>query len=139
MTSSKPWTFVLLGMFLCCMIGCSGNVQVNGKVVFSDDGSPLDVGMILFESGDTVSRGTINGDGTFNMGFEKQNDGMPPGTYNVSISNAVRAEGDMRAPQIIPLVATKFSSGSTSGITITVDRSLELPLEIKVDRFGTGN
>lgn len=138
MISSKHWAFILLGMFLTVAIGCSGNVQVKGKVVFSDDGSPLDFGTIFFESGNEVARGSIKEDGTFVMGFVNENDGMPPGTYSVSIK-AVLISGDPSSGvQMTHLVDEKYSSGSTSGITITVDRSIKLPLEIKVDRFGTG-
>lgn len=133
----KYRTFILLGMVLFCAIGCGKNLQVRGKVTFSDDGAPLDLGMILFESGSTVSRGTIKEDGTFTMGSEKQTDGLPPGTYNVYFANAIKAEGDMRAPRMVHLLDPKYNSAATSGITITVDKSIKLPLEIKVDRFGT--
>jgi hypothetical protein len=138
MISSKYWAFILfLGMFLCSAVGCGGNVQVKGKIIFSDDGSPLNFGTILFERSNEVARGSIKEDGTFVMGFEKETDGLPPGTYNVSI-NAVKLGGDTSSGlQMTPLVATKYSSGATSGITVTVDKSLKLPLEIKVDRFGT--
>ena len=138
MLSMKYCTFFLLGMILICGVGCSKNLQLKGKVTFSDDGSPLDAGMILFENGPTVSRGTINKDGTFTMGSEKQTDGLPPGTYSVYFANAVKAEGDMRAPRMVYLLDPKYNSAATSGITVTVDRSTKSPLEIQVERFSTG-
>ena len=120
-----------------CGIGCSKNLQVKGKVTYSDDGSPLELGMILFENGPMVSRGDIKKDGTFTMGTEKQNDGLPPGTYTVYFSNTMSFEGDPRTPRMIPLLDPKYNSATTSGITITIDKSTKSPLEFQVDRFGT--
>lgn len=133
----KCCSFILLGMMLCCGIGCSENLQVKGTVTFSDDGTPLDIGMILFESGAMVSRGNIKEGGAFTLSSEKQNDGIPPGTYKVYFSGALKTEAGAMGPKIIPLVADKYNSASTTDIAITIDQSTKSPLEIKVDRPGT--
>ena len=135
MTSIKYWAFLLLGIVLLSGFGCNKNMQITGKVVFSDDGSPLDVGMILFESGAMVSRSSLKEDGTFKLSSEKQNDGIPPGTYKVYFTGAIKTEGGSMAPRIIPMLDPRYNSAATSDITITIDQSTKSPLEIKVDRM----
>ena len=138
MSTVKYYTFILLGMMLFCGIGCNQNMQITGKVTFSDDGTPLDVGMILFENGAMASRSSVKGDGTFTLTSEKQNDGIPPGTYKVYFTGALKTEGNSLAPKIIQLLDPKYNSAATSDITITIDKSTKSPLEIKVDRLGGG-
>ena len=138
MSTTKYWTFLLLGTLILCGIGCSDNIQVRGVVTFSDDGTPLTVGTVFFENDTMMARGSINEDGTFRMGSEGQTDGLLPGTYNVYVANALGTAGNPVAPQIIPLIDPKYTCASTSGITVTVDRTTSrTPLEIQVGRFGT--
>lgn len=118
------------------LIGCGNeNVKVHGKVVFSDDNSPLTVGTICFESGNTVSRGKIKEDGSFSVYSVKENDGIPPGTYKVYFLNAVKGEGNPLTPKIVYQVHSKYQKAATSDITLTIDKSTKSPLEIKVDPY----
>ena len=129
------FALVLIGF----TVGCgNGNVKVNGKVVFSDDNSPVTVGTICFESGNTASRGNIKEDGTFSVYSIKENDGIPPGEYKVYFLNTIKGEGNILAPTLIPQLHTKYQKAATTDITMTIDKSTKSPLEIKVDRYEKG-
>ena len=75
--------------------GCSGRVGVTGTVTYSDNGEPVQSGMVIFNGDKVMGRGTIK-DGFYSVGFFKDGDGLAPGTYTVSadalpISAASRA------------------------------------------------
>ncbi|MDR2642690.1 MAG: hypothetical protein LBC74_07840 [Planctomycetaceae bacterium] len=46
---------------------------MSGKVTYSDDGSPLDKGMVVFTDGITQSRGTIQKNGLTQSDCSKKN------------------------------------------------------------------
>ena len=124
-----------LSLSLLLFAGCGdGKVGLKGKVVFSDDGSPLPTGMVIFETDTYLARGMIEPDGTFVVSSSKVNDGLPPGTYRVSIDRAQHVSMRGETEIIEPLIASKFASGTTSGITIEVKPSMK-PIEIQVDRY----
>jgi hypothetical protein len=87
--------FCFLALFVSlCVWGCGNNqVSVSGNITFSDDGSPLTVGTVYFMSDSHLARGDINSNGTYNIGSLSQKDGLPPGTYRVYISGAVKSNG----------------------------------------------
>lgn len=116
--------FFLLAFAVC---GCGENVPLKGKVVFSDDGSPLTCGTVIFVSDNFQSRGNIQPDGTFNVSSVRPGDGLPPGTYQVAVVGAVDTD-------VIPLIDPKQSSPETSGLTMTVDKSTK-SYDITVDRY----
>ena len=136
MSSFRYWIFIFLGGVCFCGGGCGQNLQITGKVTYSDDGSPLDIGMIIFESGNMASRSGLKADGTFKLSSETQNDGIPPGTYKVYFAGTFKPEGGGMTPRINQLLAPKYNSAATSDITITINKSTKLPLEIQVYRFG---
>jgi hypothetical protein len=125
----------LLSIFILAA-GCSGNMPVSGKVTFSDDGSPVPVGMVVFDDGINMARAPIQPDGTFVMGFNKDGDGVPPGTYGVTIVGTVKLldnPDDVYPPPSEELVDLKYSDKATSGLSITVDGSKKT-FDIKVER-----
>ena len=129
---------VLLLLSLLILSGCDNNVHLKGKVIFSDDGSPVPVGQICFEKEGSLARGDLKPDGTFVVSFLKLNDGLPPGKYSVYISGAMRLIGkDPRTGGDIyeSLVDEKFCRGSTSGIEIEVTPTMKKDVEIVVDRY----
>jgi len=109
----------------------------DGKVVFSDDGSPVPIGTVCFETDTYFARGDLKPDGTFVVGSLKANDGLPSGKYRVYISGAQKSIGQDKEGMDIyaSLIDEKFASGSTSGITIDVT-SRKKYIEIKVDRYN---
>lgn len=127
-----------LAICLGCLAlsGCSNRVPLEGNVTFSDDGSPLTCGTVLFDDGQVVARGPIRTDGTYAAGVEKEGDGIPPGTYKVSIVDAAEAipgGSEYVAPTYRKLIDEKYFLGATSGIVVTVDASTRR-YDIKVDR-----
>jgi len=130
-----------------CVWGCgSGNVGLSGKITFSDDGSPLTVGTVYLSSGAHLARGDINSDGTYQIGSLSQKDGLPPGTYRVYVSGAVKEDtaggggGGMRGnmggsmgANVVPLIDPKFTNANSSGIEVEVTPSLKT-FDFQVDR-----
>ncbi|MDR3108357.1 MAG: hypothetical protein LBU65_01540 [Planctomycetaceae bacterium] len=116
---------------LLCLTGCgNGQVGLSGKVVFSDDGSPLNIGTICFSTPTFQARGEIKADGTFSMASFGKNDGLPPGTYQVGIIGATE---DLGGDKIYSILDPKWNGPTTSGFSVTVDKTTK-NLEIKVDR-----
>ena len=129
-------SILLAAVSLLIFAGCSGKIGLSGKVVFSDDGSPLTVGVVCFEKPGFVARGNIQPDGTFVVGSIRDTDGLPPGSYQVYISEARKlisgdGEGDSVYEQ---LVDPKFTSAATSGITVEIT-STTRNFEVVVDRY----
>jgi len=114
--------FVATLFMLSLCIGCGKYVGVSGKVTFPD-GSPLTGGEVCFTDDVFAGRATVQRDGTYRMGREKDGDGIPKGTYKVYLSNGVSYEPspDGGPPISTLLVDKKFLTADTSGLTCTVD------------------
>jgi hypothetical protein len=111
--------------------GCNGKqVGLSGKVVFSDDGSPVTFGTVCFATPTFQAKGEIRKDGTFTMGSWGASDGLPPGTYQVYILGLTE---DLGGDLIYSVLDPKWTSPSTTGLTVTVEKTTR-NLEIKVDR-----
>jgi hypothetical protein len=123
---------------LVLLVGCGGHVSLKGKVVYSEDKSPVPTGTICFETDTYLARGTISSDGTFVVGSIKQRDGLPAGSYRVYFVDVHELLGyDYGGAAIYePLIDQKYASSSTSGITLEVTRSTKT-FEIEVDRAPT--
>jgi len=133
--------FLTLFISLCTW-GCgNGNVNLNGKITFSDDGSPLTIGTVYFASGSHLARGDIDSNGTYQIGSHSQKDGLPPGTYRVYISGAIKSDGagmgsgmgNKMGGTTTPLIDKKFTQAESSGIEVEVTSSLKT-FDFKVDR-----
>ncbi len=134
-------TLVLSCIVLLCFSGCDNKIQFGGKVVFSDDGSPVTCGTILFSTPTYAAKSKIGPDGSFLLSSQGKNDGLPPGTYSIAITGAEvpskPAPGVKLPPEQMlytPLIATKYQTKQTSGLTFTVEKT-ERDCVIKVDRF----
>ena len=123
----------VLSFALLMLIGCgNSNVGLSGKVVFSDDGSPVPVGRVVFVTNSFQAYGDLQPDGTFVISSIKENDGLPSGKYRVCIAGAQRLVDEAKE-LYEPLVAEKFTNDNTSGIEVEVTASTKT-IEIKVDR-----
>lgn len=117
---------------LSYFFGCgNGNVGLHGTVVFSDDGSPLGVGTVCFETSTFCARGRLQPDGTFSVGSQGLADGLPPGSYRVFIAGAAR---EISPEQFESLIDEKYGDGSTTDWVCDVPRPGNR-FDIKVDRF----
>ena len=126
----------LIGLFCLLLTGCSDRVPLEGKVTFADDGSPLTCGTVLFDNGTILARGPIQSDGTYAVGLEKEGDGIPPGTYQVSIVDAaeeIPSGSDYVPPSYEKLIHEKYFSKDSSGLEVSVDASTER-FDIEVER-----
>jgi hypothetical protein len=138
-TMKNLFLIFCLGMFVVASVGCSSNVSVSGKVTFSDDNSAVPFGIICFDNGTFLARGSIK-DGTYVMGSVSETDGIPPGEYRVYFigTDAVvgyrsAQSGEEPDPKYAPFVAQQFLSASTSGLTAKIDGKTT-NLDFKVDR-----
>ena len=133
---------VILTLGLFPLLGCgSSKVGMSGKVVYSDDKSPLTTGWVCFESDSHVARGQLNQNGEYRLGTNSAKDGLPPGHYRVYISGASieeaptaaqAAQGALSIPRL--LIQTKYDSGATSEITVDVNASTRT-FSFEVDRY----
>ncbi|MDR1479533.1 MAG: hypothetical protein LBJ00_11395 [Planctomycetaceae bacterium] len=133
---NKNLIFVLL-ILLLLFIGCSNKVELGGKVTFSDDGTPLGVGEVCFETDTYFARGKLKPDGSYVVGSLSAKDGIPPGNYRVYIIDAEEKTGekDKFGTEITEqLIDIKFTSSLTSGLTADVSKSLKR-FDFKVDRY----
>ena len=121
-------------------LGCgdANRVNVRGKVTFSDDGSPLTRGIVCVDNDKVMARGTLQPDGSYAIGVEKDGRGIPPGSYKVSILFAQEEipGGEPYSPRYNKLIDDKYASRHTSGIELVVDPSTTR-FDITVDRPKT--
>jgi hypothetical protein len=88
-TRSAP--VIVLGLSLVCLTGCGSKQPVTGKLVYADNEQPVkelkgfDVTFTSEKLG-ISARGTVQEDGTFQLGTEKDKDGCPSGEYVVTVS-----------------------------------------------------
>jgi hypothetical protein len=129
-----PAYFVFFAV-LFLLTGCSNQVKLNGKVTFSDDGSPVPAGTIFFESSTFMARGEIRSDGTFSVSSTGNNDGLPPGTYAVSFTGVRKEVGTDRngMPIYEELLDPKYGDTYQSGLTLEVTSSTK-SYDIQVER-----
>jgi hypothetical protein len=121
---------VFLSFILMAMIGCgNGHIPGSGIVKYSS-GEPVPSGIIFFSTPQFNYTGTIK-DGQFELGGLKENDGLPPGTYNVHLIGSEPSEG---TDKDIPLFADKYNNPETSGIVIEIQPGKNDPIEITVEK-----
>lgn len=125
---------------LFCLIsllfgGCGGNVKVSGKVVFSDDQTPVTKGTIKFTDGKHSATAGIKSDGTYTVGSVKENDGLPPGEYKIFIMGSEKMESAPGGglPTVTYTIDRKYEKADTSGLVLKVEKSMTY--DIEVDRF----
>ena len=125
------------GLFclLFLVVGCSGKCGLKGKVVFSDDQTPLSQGTVCLVSDKGIARGTIDKDGNYVVGSISAKDGLPPGTYRIYLTETEILEpmpgGGL--PRRIPQIDEKYSEPTSSGLSVEVKSSMTH--NIQVDRF----
>ena len=121
------------------LTGCGGGkTSVSGMVTYTDDGSPVTAGTVVFDDGVKQARGKIKPDGKYVMGFDKETNGVPSGEYGVTVMDAFELVPVPEGVYVYPipvkeLIEEKYKNKNTSGLTITVGKSKQV-YDIKVDR-----
>ena len=127
-------------------IGC-GKCKVRGTVKFAD-GTPLTGGVVNFTDDEKLFKGEINNDGTFEMKTVKPGDGIDPGTYKVYLTETLNLvisdkkaktsslDGDGSTEMDVIgkselTVDPKYSDASTSGLTVTVSKSMKYDITLE--------
>ncbi|MCL2120136.1 MAG: hypothetical protein FWH27_17095 [Planctomycetaceae bacterium] len=119
------------------MAGCGGKPGLRGKVVFSDDQSPVTKGIVVFEneSDKSVARGELDQNGNYAVSSLKANDGIAPGKYRVYLTNTENYKPNPGGGLEIleNTVDFKYHKPDSSGLTVDVKKSTTFDFE--VDRF----
>jgi hypothetical protein len=138
MTKKLLLSFAFVGVAF--MFGCSDLRPLSGTVTFSDDGSPLTAGAVFFETPTYSARGTIGPDGRYVVGSMRATDGIPIGTYQVTIRGAEDVVSTERPDgtwieRRTALIDAKYQDPDTSGLTFTVDGTRNTrTFDIQVER-----
>ena len=136
MTKKLLFTFVLLG--LAFLTGCSNKQQrLTGTVTFSDDGTPVPTGSMLFLSETVVARATIE-NGQYTVSTMGHNDGIPIGhTFVVTITaeeiRTVQHPDGVTREMPTSIIDPKYMDERTSGLSFTTDGT-NRTFDIQVDR-----
>jgi hypothetical protein len=124
---------LVLLILLIALCGCGDRVRVRGHVKFAD-GSPLTVGEVRFVSEKMVFSGTLKTDGSYELGSGGSANGIVPGKYEVSIEHS-GVPGETKPgklyPEIIPLIAAKYTDYGTSGISCEVKGSTTFDITVE--------
>lgn len=133
--------FIIHCSLFVVFAGCSGKVDVHGKVSFPD-GKPLTKGAVVFQDERIMVQGDIRSDGTYSLGMLKNGDGCEPGHYQVFITGATdvelpppreKASDPVIDTKITPLIDKKMMQPDTSGLTCVVEKGMKLPFDITVE------
>jgi len=130
---AKTLTFPFLAILVFTTVGCSDKVPMRGKVTFSDDQSPLTVGQVAFTSDTVLARGQLKPDGTYVIGTDKEKDGLPKGTYTVSINHAVEISPGISVGGLPAIPVTRQLIVPPRDLTVVVDGKTKV-FNIEVER-----
>jgi hypothetical protein len=125
---------IAVAMLPFFLVGCNNHVFLSGCVTYSDDGTPLEAGTVVFETETFHARGEIGKNGEYTLATVRPEDGLPPGKYKVFVNGAFRVDVKPdRTFTEVQLIASKYASTETSGLEVNVDRSTKR-FDFKVDR-----
>jgi hypothetical protein len=91
---------------------------------------------VRFESPGFTASGKIQSDGTYTMGSIAEKDGVPKGSYKVSVlavdySGITPGMDPAKAPPAKPLVAKEFMSSESSGLVCEVKGKTTFDIKVK--------
>jgi hypothetical protein len=129
----------LVGAFFLCVLGCGdsrdphGRLAITGIVQFQ--GQPLDGGSIRFDAleNNGLSAGSLIRDGKYLIPREQ---GLPPGTYRVTISaleptpTPTGAPGENPAPPAKERIPAKYNQDSQVKVEIKADQAAKFDFKI---------
>jgi hypothetical protein len=114
---------ITISIMCILLVGCGiKGIPVNGTVTL-DDGMPLTKGQVALSTDTKTFTGTIGADGNFSMGQTEDGQGIPAGTYSLTISSSP-AYGEQELIDVF----------SVEPKTVEVQAEKNPPLNIKVKR-----
>jgi hypothetical protein len=126
---------LVLWFFGPCLLGCNsgGRVPIDGQVKFADDSdvSPLAGYTVTMQREGESSIGEIQPDGSFTMTTLRENDGVLPGTHQITVTPPTSADPDKTPPK--PAIPSKYFNFETSGLTADVQPGQGI-VELTLDR-----
>jgi hypothetical protein len=119
----RPVAIGCLAGLACHLTGCaSGLYPVQGTVVFDDGQAARELagGFVTFQSleSDVSSQGAIQGDGSFALSTQAENDGALPGRYRVLVTPPARHTSERAPPAIID---RRYADPATSDLEATIE------------------
>lgn len=130
----KKGILFLLGLSFCAALaGCNKYVPLGGRVTFSDNGEPVTNGSVCFVGDTFFTTGKIDKKGNYVVTTYKKGDGLPPGTYKVSVSGVTDVDDSGKPIEDTSIVDEKFTDTEKSGISVNVDASTK-KFDFKIDR-----
>jgi hypothetical protein len=124
--------FLGAGSLISTSLGCGGseNARVSGQAAYSD-GKPFVGGRVIARSNATgvSATGITDEDGNFELTTASNDDGVPPGDYNVSV---VEQSGELDVRRK-PTIAAKYADPARSGIAFTIQPGQDQEIELKLD------
>ena len=120
--------FLFLGLLvLASCVGCGKpQIKAHGVIQF-EDGTPLNCGIVVFATPQLQYTGKIEQDGTFQLGGLVAKEGLPIGSYKISIQNAIVNNK--------PIIPAKYTSDVTSGISFAITKeTAKTPLTITLEK-----
>lgn len=112
---------VVMALSLFLMGGCAGQntVPVSGTVTYEGKGV-ADVNVVFYGPNNVIGRATTDAQGNFaSVTWQRPGDGLPPGTYKVTITPKTQAQENYEAPPEPPF-PKKYLSLETTDLTVTV-------------------
>lgn len=134
--------FFLLLFVLALLTGCGNKQRLGGKVTFADDGSPVVRGVVFFSTPTLVAQGAIREDGSYVVGTDRLDDGLPYGEYEVYVigTDHIEFKNDRKGAKRehhTPMVDPKYSKAETSGLRFTADGKTKR-FDLQLDRASSG-
>jgi hypothetical protein len=125
----------LLLFILALFIGCNKGNFVTGKVTFPD-GSPLTRGEVIFATPSFVAAGMIHPDGTYSIRANNSKEGIPSGTYSVTVKSYedIQENPNGIMENLKPaksFIDTKYTSPATSGLTCEVTGTMTFDINVE--------
>jgi hypothetical protein len=125
---------VLLALVLATGCGDSRVVPVQGQFVWPD-GAPADLETYVVEASvegsKVTAQGSVDKEGKFTLTTFKPGDGAEPGTHQVIVMPAPRAEFE-RPPRV--KLPARYARAATSRLTIQVERGKPNVFSLIVER-----
>ncbi|MGL6195690.1 MAG: hypothetical protein ACRC2T_12810 [Thermoguttaceae bacterium] len=119
---------IILAFIFAFSIGCSGKVKVSGTVKYRDDSTPVQSGVVVFSSKGQSARGNIK-DGKYVLGMQKDGDGIPKGTYTVTVESIRQSLGNgLPQESFILTESPSLDIQKSMSYDIVVDRLEALPV-----------